>query len=232
MEQGGLTHLNFGTIIWFMDSNTPHPQALHALNRHRNLLRIVYPAAEEATEVARHFFEDVPNRPFDGSLFSHMVRYHVHERTSPRNVQMMHGYTQTLLPLTGLEFQRLGDRIRFWRATRDGKLPPIGDSPGRQDFCDQPQVPLFSDMEMRALTADPGKLVLLWSIDSQSSLSRLQLACPLGWTNIWRPGEAHWIIDVPHPATWIQPFQDEIAGDHEIGFGSAGSGGSDPESEN
>jgi hypothetical protein len=214
-----------------MDSNTPHPQALHALNRHRKLLRIVYPAAEEAAELSRLFFDEVSDRPLDNSLYSHLFRFHIFERTSPREMQMVHGYTLSLLPLTGLEFQRLGDRIRLWRATRDGRLPPIGDSPGRQDFCSQPQMPLFSDMEMRALTADPGKLVLLWEVDSHLSLSRLQLVCPLGWTDIWSPGEVHWSIDVPHPANWIEPFQDDAASDHDIDLGSTGAGGSDPEDE-
>lgn len=187
-----------------MESNDD-PRGIQARQKHRAFLTHAYSALEAATELARGFFYQ-PDHPSDGSLFSHLVRYHFARQSRDPDLGAQFGFRLHVLPNTGVEVISRGDRIKVWRATEDsettGLVPAPGDSAGRLRFCDQPQAPLFAEGLYQIL--NPGKLVLLWDIDFAGALSLVRLACPWYWDTPWELPKTHWNIPVPHPAEWIE----------------------------
>jgi len=195
-----------------MNSNPPPPEALQALLKHRPLLQHFYGAFETAAELsAQHLHR--PDCFPDAHFYSHSVRYEAARLSLPLRGEL--GFALFILPMTGLEVLSAGDRLRFWKATDEGEIPPAGDSPGRLLFIEQEQPPLF-DASAFAIH-DPAKLVVLWDVDSSLSLKLFKLACPKNWENQWRSPETHWIIDIPHPATWIEG--EDFGGDGLDDFG-------------
>lgn len=172
-----------------------------------------FSALEAATELAREFFNQPGHQP-DPHYLGHTVRYHVARLSLDPSFQASHGFRLYVMPNTGLEVISNGDRIRIWKATFDEEIPAPGDSSGRLDFCDQPQQPLF---EPGAYAQNPGKLVLLWDVDSNNSLSLVKFACPWYWDNAWKSPETHWNERVPHPANWVEI--ESFNADGDDGFG-------------
>lgn len=151
--------------------------------------------------MTKEYFRQPGYQP-NGHFFGHMVRYHVARLCQAPDLKATHGFTLNVMPNTGLDVVSSGDRIRIWKATFDEEIPAPGDSNGRLDFCDQPQMPLF---EQGLYTIqNPGKLVLLWDVDSGQNLSVVRLACPRVWESLWKSPETHWNVTVPHPALWVE----------------------------
>jgi hypothetical protein len=176
-------------------------EALRALAKHREPLRLFYGIYESGTERARALIRQ-PGFHYDHSFLCHAVRYFVSNKALSKEDQQKSSYRFIQLPNTGIEIQSRGDRIRFWKANGDGEIPPPGDSQGRQDFCKQPIAPLF-DPDQYSLY-DSGRLIVLWDLDGSLNLSRFELACPREWESAWKSPKSHWKIAIPHPAMWLE----------------------------
>jgi len=204
------------------ESNPLPPQALRALRRHRPTLCQLTGSFEYATEYARDLLR---GRHHDGSYLCHTIRYGVAEDLLRSGWTASHFRT---LANSGLELLSAGDLLRCWKATADQEIPATGDSTGRKEFCEQPNEPLFPPVTYR--NADPSRLVVLWDLDDNLSLSHLWLACPKRLDSIWKPVEAYWVLQVPHPANWIEPTQDfRETGDLKFGLDKLGT--DDPDGE-
>jgi len=189
-----------------LTKDPPPPHAYRTLYRHKSTLSFFYRAVEAATERARDLLRK-PGLHYDGSFYCHLVRYLITNKAISQETQKRYGFRFFPLPNTGLEVLSDGDRIRIWKATGEGEIPPPGDSAGRQAFCDQPIDPTLFAPEDYAIV-NPGRLVLLWDTDTSLGLNRFDLACPWEWKTIWDSPKAHWQLAVPHPATWITPVED------------------------
>ena len=191
-------------------ADNPHPQAQRALTRSTLLHPLVYEGLESGAELARDFFEP-DEKPWDGWLFSHLVRYEALRRLK---LVSHDGIFVSGLPNTGIALYFKGTQYRVFKATPEGKLPPPRDSEGLKEFYDQGQMPLFPPDP--SVAAPPNsRLVFLWDIDGAKSLSTLYLVCPSGSGDDWEPGKEHWRIKVPHPAELLSAVQPEVAAEDE-----------------
>jgi len=168
-----------------------------ALEKLGPVASLIHRALEYGTEHARLFFED--GRPVDPHLFSGLVRYHSREFLKRDEYKSL-GFTLQGLSNIGVKIVYSRFILRLWKATDDGLLPPPGLSAAKVAFYSQP-LPLFDANDEPVLVT---RLVVLWDVNSQLSLSEVTLVCPSGSVETWKPGTSHWEIPIPHPAEAIQ----------------------------
>lgn len=167
-----------------------------ALEKLRSLHPLVYQAIEQAVEEAREFFsrEKTPYEPY---LFANLVRYKTRRLLAElADGPIMFGLSN--LANNGIEIEYDGIVIRVWKAD-EGQLPAPGVSRAKQEFYYQPYLP---DLD---ISPEPVRLAVIWDTDSDHGLRELLLVCPKGANEPWMPGESHWLIPIPHPATAMKP---------------------------
>jgi hypothetical protein len=136
----------------------------------------------------------------DPYVFSQLVRFYASELLASSSFAEL-GYRLERLPNCGIYLEYLGYLIRLWKAD-EGKLPAPGASLSKQDFYQQP---LFAEDR-------PRKLAVLWETYKSGKVS-LILACPSGEGEPWQPGQSHWELTIPHPATTSEQVRESVAVD-------------------
>lgn len=179
-----------------------------ALNRLGPLPLLIYRAFEHAVEKAKvHFLHE--RIPFSPWGFGNLVRCHAFSYLEKNN-QL--GFELHRLPLDGIEIRYNGCRIRHWKAGEDGELPPPRGSLTKLDYYQQELFPPSAYGPDSILL----KLVALWELDEQRNLSVVKLVCPSGSDDDWEPGQVHWTVDIPHPATSLSGPSEFGTSDEDI----------------
>ena len=169
----------------------PVPNAETTATAIEPLRSLMWQALEYGIQVAKlHFGE---NNLVDGSLGSHIVRYHA--RQFPRS----HDISCEAVPLSGVAFRWAGYYIRVLKAD-EGALPAPGRSERKQHFYCQTQLSLFS-VEAGEAELDPEiNLVVLWDVTRGSFNNlTLMLACPRAGGITRDSVEAYWYRPLEHP---------------------------------
>ncbi len=183
--------------------------AKQAVQRLEPLLRIVYTLIEEGVADALAYFE-ARKKPIHNVVFATLVRLKVWDevvaRTGKADIQCRVQFKANV----GVRVICNGTTIAIWKADKDGKLPPPGDSEQRQLFYSQTTLP-----EMYGSDALPSKLALLWERGKNGILT-IKLVAPKGYDTFWKSGLIHWEIDVPHPAQAIAAATDLASGAEEM----------------
>ena len=175
-----------------MNSPTP-PDSDEALAALDPIRPILWEALEHGIATARaHFTQG----PVNGSLGSHIARFHAREHLVANGVECEH------LALNGIGLKYGGYYIRVLKAD-DGELPVAGSSVRRQRFyCQLPQQQELFAVEAGDVEIEPEvNLVVLWDVvrGSFNGLS-LALACPKAGGTTKASVEAHWYREFQHPA--------------------------------
>lgn len=179
------------------DSGRPL-QSAAVLEDLQPVLPLIYEAFERAIEESKSFFKE--GKGIDPFLFPNLVRYYALEylESGPWEID---DFSIDRLSNNGI-FLRFKDyRIRVWKAD-EGELPAPGTSESKRIFYEQPD--LWEGMRFV-------KLAIIWDTTSKGTLKNLILACPNGDGSPNTAGQAHWQIEIPHPATHITAataFQD------------------------
>lgn len=172
------------------------------------LLAIIYTLIEDGVELARIYFLD-RKKPVHNVVFATLVRLRVWEEIEKR--AQAAGITCRVVykANVGVRVIYNGSTIAIWKADKDGKLPPCGESEQRQLFYTQTVLP-----EVYGGGVLPKKLALLW--DKNAGALRVQLVAPKGYVSFWKSGLIHWAEDVPHPARAIAASTDLASGAEEL----------------
>ena len=152
----------------------------------------VYSALERAIADSTTFFPQ--GEAVDPFLFPNLVRYYAHKylEGAPKEID---GFLVERLSNNGLFFTFGAYHLRVWKAD-EGQLPAPGNSDRRLEFFEQPE--LFPGMRLM-------KLAIIWDTTNKGSLRNLMLVCPKGDGNpSSETGQAHWQIEIPHPATTVK----------------------------
>lgn len=160
------------------------------------LLSPLYQFVEEGIAEANTFFEQ-RNRPLDPWLFPHIVRWYTCNGLDDLKEATPNGelsYESADLPMAGIEIAYAGHTIKVFKAS-DGALPAAGRSTARQAFFNGN---LYGEDEE---VFDRANVAVIWDVDGNGSLIMMQLVCPKAGSPPWKSGEAHWAVDIPHPAT-------------------------------
>lgn len=183
--------------------------AKQAADRLAPVLKIIYTLIEEGVADALVFFEK-RHKPIHNVVFATIVRLKVWDeveaRTGAADLQCRVQFKANV----GVRVIYNGTTIAIWKADKDGKLPPPGESEQRQLFYSQTVLP-----EMYGSDALPSKLALLWERGKDGVLT-LKLVAPKGYDTFWKSGLIHWEIDVPHPAQTIAAATDLASGAEEM----------------
>lgn len=166
-------------------------QSSAVLEEIRVIAPYVYAALERAIAESTAFFSD--GETVDPFLFPNLVRYYAHKylEDAPKEVD---GFLVERLSNNGIFLKFGGYLIRVWKAD-EGQLPAPGNSDGRLNFFEQPE--LFPGMRLL-------KLAIIWDTTSKGTLRNLMLVCPKGDGNPSSEiGQAHWQIEIPHPAVAV-----------------------------
>lgn len=167
-------------------------QSVAVLEDIEPIIPYIYAALERAIADSTGFFPQ--GETVDPFLFPNLVRYHVHKNleAAPQEID---GFLIERLSNNGI-FVRFGSyQIRVWKAD-EGQLPAAGNSDRRLEFFEQPE--LFPGMRVL-------KLAIIWDTTNKGTLRNLMLVCPKGDGNPSNEiGQAHWQIEIPHPATTIK----------------------------
>lgn len=168
------------------------PTPEHTLKQLAPLLAILFALLEEGVAEAHEYFQQKKysiNRP----AFAMLVRLSVFQKLEAATTTANLKCRVVKKANVGIGVRVPGATINIWKADKDGKLPPCGESSTRQSFYTQARLP-----EIYGGDGLPPKLALLW--ESNGGPLALKLVAPRGFKTLWTPGEAHWEIDVPHPA--------------------------------
>lgn len=172
------------------------------------LLRILYTLIEDGVEGARVYFVE-RRRPVHNVVFASLVRLRVWEEIEKRALAAGITCRVVYKGNVGVRVIYNGSTIAIWKADKDGKLPPCGESEQRQLFYTQTVLPeVYGDGTI------PKKLALLWN--KNGGLLRVQLVAPKGYASFWKSGLIHWAEDVPHPAKTIAAATDLASGAEEL----------------
>jgi hypothetical protein len=159
------------------------------------LLSPLYRFIEEGAADANSFFHQRGEKPHDPWLYPHIVRWHTCNGLDDlKQTNATLDYEAADLPMAGIEIAYSGHTIKVFKAT-DGVLPAAGRSPNRQAFFNGN---LFGEDEE---VFERANLAVIWDVDAHGSLILMQLVCPKAGSPTWKPGEVHWAVDIPHPAT-------------------------------
>lgn len=173
------------------------------------LMTILYDLIEAGVEGSRTYFLE-RGKPIHPVAFATLVRLKLWEDVEDRALEAGLICRVLLRSNVGIRVFYNGSTIAIWKADRDGKLPPCGDSPQRQLFYSQTTLP-----EMYGSDALPAKLALLWDLNNAGLLT-VKLVAPKGYESFWKSGLIHWEIDVPHPAKRIAATTDLASGAEEM----------------
>lgn len=185
-------HMNRQELPGTLESGGLPLQSTAVLSDISPILPYIYSALERAIADSTAFFPQAA--AVDPFLFPNLVRYYAHKylEGAPQEID---GFLIERLSNNGIFFSFGAYRIRVWKAD-EGQLPAPGNSDRRLEFFEQPE--LFPGMRSM-------KLAIIWDTTSKGSLRNLMLVCPKGDGNPSAEiGQAHWQIEIPHPATAIK----------------------------
>jgi hypothetical protein len=186
----------------------PIATAEQTLQRLRPLLVIIYALIEAGVEDARAWFQQ-RGKPIHRVVFADIVRLKVFEELETRARAAGLNCRVIYKGNVGIRAIYNGSMIAVWKADKDGKLPPCGESDQRQRFYTQAVLP-----HMYGSDALPPRLALLW--EPSDGLLAVKLVAPRGFNSLWTAGLSHWEIAVPHPAKTLTATTDLASGAEEL----------------
>jgi len=180
-----------------------------ALQRLAPLLKILYALIEEGVAESLVYFQN-RKQPIHNVVFATLVRLRLWEEIEKRTGAADINCRVVFKANVGIRVIYNGSTIAIWKADKDGKLPPCGESEQRQLFYSQTVLP-----EMYGSDALPSKLALLWDRNNKGMLT-VKLVAPKGYETFWKSGLIHWDVDIPHPAKTIAATTDLSSGAEEL----------------
>lgn len=161
------------------------------VNQLAPLFPIITETVQRSVVEATDFFRN-RGEPTDRNMFPHLVRYFLkhhlaaagqHAEYEPADPQPL--FEERVLANNGILLVVEPYEIRVWKADQ-GRIPPIGQSRRRRDFCnqvraigDQTQLfgaETFEASESRAIALN---LVVLWNVSDKYDLVTIDLVCPM-----------------------------------------------------
>src|SRR5436853_859673 len=151
-----------------------------------SLFPILTDSVVASIQQTTEFFQS-RGKPIDRNAFPHLFRYFL-------KMELMHAgqqakeeadtdglFDEHVLPNNGIMLRACSYDLRIWKSNQ-GHLPPIGQSKGRRDFCNQirtigEQTQLFPG-ENRGPQPVARNLIVLWDVTDQYDLLRINLVCP------------------------------------------------------
>jgi hypothetical protein len=167
--------------------------AARTLRRTWGLHQTLFTRLEKAVEESRVQFD--PSN-YDPWYFSHSVRYKLCRYIDEGIGLKIQRIPQ---PMSGIDLAYLEFRFKVWKAN-GGEMPIAGYSTGREQFLRQPMLEHYLDA-LGDKDLIPLNLFLGWDTDKDLHLKNVNLVCPKDFESPWKPGEEHFLIPVPHPAT-------------------------------
>lgn len=168
------------------------------------LLTIIYTLIEVGVEDSKAYFQK-RKKPVHNVVFASLVRLKIWEEVEEQTRAAGINCRVVLRANVGVRVVYNGTTIAIWKADKDGKLPPCGESEQRQLFYTQTTLPYMNGSDVL-----PKKLALIWNPDERGVLA-VTLVAPKGYVSLWKSGLVHWDIKVPHPAKSIMATTDHLA---------------------
>lgn len=156
------------------------------------------------TEVVEPFFAGLVERPLDESVATHLLRYEVLTNLRIYGIDVFEdpesdatlGLKQ--LPQNGIEGTHGAYRFKV-RRSRDGSVPPAGDSERLQRFYNQGQMVLPGFDEGEDAATRHFNVLFLWNFDAAYGEFKLNLAMPISCGGAYGKVMVHFNVPVPNP---------------------------------